>query len=197
MLSGKGSFKYEEKMIITHHREKLINAISYFAKHTKYCGKTKLMKLLYFLDFLHFKQTGKAITGLEYFAWERGPVPKELFEELENMKPDLSSAIKITPIGDFQKVVSQKKVNDEFFTKREKGILENIALIFKEAKAEDMVEISHLKKEPWHKTLKEKGAFKKIDYILAIDTMENSLSYAEAKKRTQERSEMHKIFGTD
>ena len=66
-------------MIITHHREKLINAIIYFAKNTTYCGKTKLLKLLYFLDFYQFKQTGKSVTGLDYFAWKMGPVPKELF----------------------------------------------------------------------------------------------------------------------
>ena len=38
-------------MIIDHHREKLIDAIIYFVLNTKYCGKTKLFKLLYFLDF--------------------------------------------------------------------------------------------------------------------------------------------------
>ena len=77
-------------MIITHHREKLINAIIYFATHTKYCGKTKLLKLLYFLDFSHFKRTGKSVTGLDYFAWGMGPVPKELFKELSgNLKRDM------------------------------------------------------------------------------------------------------------
>ena len=52
-------------MINTYHREKLINAIIYFAQNTKYCGKIKLFKLLYFLDFWHFKQTGKSVTGLD------------------------------------------------------------------------------------------------------------------------------------
>ena len=45
-------------MPIYHHREKLLNAIVYFANHTKSCGKTKLYKLLYYLDFTHFKETG-------------------------------------------------------------------------------------------------------------------------------------------
>jgi uncharacterized phage-associated protein len=40
------------------------------------------MKLLYFLDFIHFKQTGKCVTGLDYYAWKRGPVPKKLFDEI-------------------------------------------------------------------------------------------------------------------
>jgi uncharacterized phage-associated protein len=92
-------------MILTHHREKLINAIIYFATHTKYCGKTKLMKLLYFLDFKYFKQTGKSVTGQDYFAWQMGPVPRDLFEELsDDMRPDLTSAIQPLPKEGFQKI---------------------------------------------------------------------------------------------
>lgn len=184
-------------MIITHNREKLLNSITYFAHATKYCGKTKLMKLLFFLDFLHFKQTGKSVTGLNYFAWERGPVPKDLFEELKNMKPDLRSAIDIVQIENFQKISPKKTFDAKYFTKREKKILDDLSYIFKEAKADDIVEISHLKNEPWHKTLTEKGPFQQIDYMLAIDNMENCLPYAEAKRRIQERSEMYEIFGTN
>ncbi len=81
-------------MIITNHRIKIINAIVYFANNTKYCGKTKLLKLLYFLDFRHFKETGKSVTGLDYYAWNMGPVPKDVYEELSGkMKPDLKQAI--------------------------------------------------------------------------------------------------------
>ena len=184
-------------MIITHHREKLINAIIYFAKHTKYCGKTKLLKLLYFLDFCHFKQAGKSVTGLEYFAWDQGPVPRELFNELSGkMKADLKDAISLSSIEDFQKIVPKKKFNEEYFTNREKKLLKDFSYIFKDTKAEEMIEATHLKNKPWDKTLKEKGPFKKIDYMLSIDDEENSLSYNEAKGRTEEIAEMHQIFGT-
>ena len=184
-------------MIITHHREKLINAIIYFAKYTKYCGKTKLLKLLYFLDFCHFKQTGKSVTGLEYFTWEKGPVPKDLFEELpDNMKSDLKDSINIVLSESLQKIVPRKKFNDEHFTNREKKLLETISFIFGDAKADDMVEVTHLKNEPWHRTLKEKGLWQKIDYLLSIDDEEDSLTYNEAKERMEEIAEMHQIFGT-
>jgi len=58
-----------------------------------------------------------------------------------------------------------------------------------------MVESTHLKNEPWDRTLKEEGEFKKIDYMLAIDSDIVSMPYDEAKERVQERSEMYKIFG--
>jgi len=184
-------------MIITRHREKLINAIIYFAKETKHCGKTKLLKLLYFLDFYHFKQTAKSVTGLEYFAWEQGPVPKELFEEVSgNMKADLKDAISFASTEDFQKIVPKKKFNEDYFTNREKKLLKDLSYVFRDAKAEEMVEVSHLRNEPWDKTLKGKGPRQKIDYMLAIDDEENSLSYNEAKERMEETTEMHQIFGT-
>ena len=42
-------------------------------------------------------------------------------------------------------------------------------LFFKNAKSDDMIEITHLKNEPWYKTLVSKGEKSKIDYILAFD----------------------------
>lgn len=183
-------------MIVTHHREKLINAIIYFATHTKYCGKTKLLKLLYFLDFKHFKQTGRSVTGLDYFAWQMGPVPRDLFEELsDEMNPDLRAAIHKLAEEGFQKIRPKKRFDDQYFTKKEMELLEQISFIFEDAKADDMVESTHLKNEPWDQTLKQKGEFKKIDYMLAVDSDIVSLPYEEAKERMQERSEMHKIFG--
>ncbi len=185
-------------MIITHHREKLINAIIYFATHTRYCGKTKLLKLLYFLDFKHFKQTGKSVTGLEYFAWEMGPVPRELFEELSgNMEPGLKGSINELPKEGFQQIAPKKRFDDQYFSKNEMKLLEDLSFIFKDAKADEMVESTHLRKEPWDITLKQKGEFKHIDYMLAIDSDIVSLPYEEAKERVQERSEMVEIFGAE
>ncbi|MCK4554722.1 DUF4065 domain-containing protein [Candidatus Parcubacteria bacterium] len=31
-----------------------------------------MCKLLYNLDYTHFKETGKSVTGLDYYAWEIG-----------------------------------------------------------------------------------------------------------------------------
>jgi uncharacterized phage-associated protein len=185
-------------MIITHHREKLINATIYFANHTKYCGKTKLLKLLYFLDFSYFKQTGKPVTGLDYFAWEMGPVPTDFFEELSGkMKPDMKIAINELPGEGFQQIRPKKQFDSQYFSNKEMKLLDDIAFIFKDAKADAMVESTHLKNEPWDKTLKEKGEFQKIDYMLAIDSELLSLPYDEAQERMEERSEMYKIFGAD
>ena len=63
---------------------KLINGIKYFIKNTKNIGRTKLFKLLYFWDFIHFKRYGTSVTGLNYFAYPFGPVPKKLYDEISS-----------------------------------------------------------------------------------------------------------------
>jgi uncharacterized phage-associated protein len=183
-------------MIITHQREKLINAIIYFAKNTKFCGKTKLLKLLYYLDFWHFRETGDSVTGLNYSAWGFGPVPKKLYDELsENMQPDLAAAVKIVTKDQFQQIVPQKNFDLRYFSKREKKLLDKAVEIFKTVKAEDIVESTHILNSPWSKTLKEKGEFQSIDYFLAIDGDPESISYDEALNRVREREEMYLNFG--
>jgi uncharacterized phage-associated protein len=64
-------------------QSKLVEAISFFVGHTKHCGLTKLFKLLYWLDYHHFRETGETVTGLTYQALPRGPVPSALYEELK------------------------------------------------------------------------------------------------------------------
>src|ERR1700732_4509384 len=70
-------------MLNTYDREKLVEAVLFFSQNVKKLGKVKLFKLLYFLDFEHYRDTGRSVTGMEYVAWKMGPVPSTLHDELE------------------------------------------------------------------------------------------------------------------
>ncbi|HBE40304.1 MAG TPA: hypothetical protein DDW27_03725 [Bacteroidales bacterium] len=184
-------------MLIEHDREKLLNSIIYFLSNTKFCGKTKLFKLLYYLDFMHFRETGRSVTNLDYFAWNFGPVPKKLFEEMENPPSDLKESIIIPPkISEkiFVEMKPKKRFYDKYFTKRELRILEKVAFIFRDAEAEHMVEASHLPNHPWDKTIKMNGEYEKIDYTLALDDSEDSLPLEEVIERIKEKKELKKVF---
>jgi len=186
-------------MIITHDREKLCNAIRYFLRHTKYCGKTKLFKLLYFADFVHFKETGKSITGLEYYAWQHGPYPKSLADEFKSPASDLKQTMAIIPSdpsdnNSFTNIRAKGKFEKKYFTKREYRILEKIAEIFNEAQAKHIKEASHLKNHPWDITIKTKGERRKIDYMLVLDNSPDSLSIEEVEERIAERKELLKLL---
>lgn len=86
-------------MFVTYEREKLINAFIYFVRNTKRCHKLKLFKLLSFLDFEHYRQTGRSVTGLRYDAWPMGPVPSELDEEFKSPPSDLAAAMSIRKVS--------------------------------------------------------------------------------------------------
>ena len=161
-------------MLIAHDREKLIQAINFFVKNTKKCGKTKLFKLLYFLDFEHFKATGRSVTGLDYFAWKMGPVPVSLFEEMETPQPDMAQAFEFSelPIRDGTQTMLIINPKVEFskrhFSRRELELMERLAAEYKDSDSDDLVEATHLENLPWHKIYNEKNNRQgKIPYDLA------------------------------
>jgi len=160
-------------MIVTHEREKLIQAINFFVRNTRKCGKTKLYKLLYFLDFEHFKLTGRSVTGAQYFAWPKGPVPVSLHNEIEAPQPDLAAAFKFgtreVKNGSMLAIEPQIEFSAENFSAREMGILKSLASKYRDADADNMVEETHLENLPWNKIYNERGLKQaEIPYELAI-----------------------------
>lgn len=182
--------------------EKRTNAILFFCKNVKYPYKLKIFKLLYFLDFIHFKQTGQSVTDLEYFTFTYGPVPLKFHEEIktDRIPEEIKSCIEIfiekdnlTGEEKYTRFMPRKKADLTVFTKREQEILQFLAIVFKEAKAEEMSEISHLKNQPWDKTVKEKGMGQKIDFLLALDE-EALVDEDTAKERYETIKEMKSLF---
>ncbi len=170
------------------YRRKLLNAVLFFAKNTRHLNTTKLSKLLYFLDFTHFKQTGYPSIGLNYYAFHMGPVPKDFWLEVRDGKvpEDFKGKLVLVTKRDdvdpgFKEIEFQAKAKPDMsiFTPREATILEKLAFVFKDARARDMSEVSHLPKQPWDITIRTHGENHPIDYLLSIDeTTEVSLDYA-------------------
>ncbi len=163
-------------MFLTFEREKLIHAIIYFAQKTKHCHTLKLFKLLNFLDFEHFRQTGFSVTGLAYNALPNGPAPFELGRELDSPKNDMKTAIAVLPIKDaYTGKVSRRDIKPlrsfdaSYFSPREFDILRTLAEIFRDAVAGDMSEVSHAHDLPWGKVYRNgEGENSPIPYDLAL-----------------------------
>ncbi len=64
-------------------REKTEALIAYIGKRV-HTGRTKLMKLLYLMDFESVSRSNKSITGCRYEHWDYGPVPVEAFHFVKN-----------------------------------------------------------------------------------------------------------------
>lgn len=71
-------------------KNKYFNAYLYFLnQQVKYPTKSKLLKLLYYLDFDHFEKYEKPVTGDKYIRKTYGPVPvcgEEILKEMEQKK---------------------------------------------------------------------------------------------------------------
>lgn len=142
-------------MIVDRSREKLLNSIIYFAMNTRNCGKTKLLKLLFLLDFEHFRQTGRSVTGMKYFAWKLGPVPVDLYDEIEQPAPDFLEKITIECEHQYgyarptEKIGARAAFDPGHFSRREMRILESIAEENREKTGADMIDLTHVENGAW------------------------------------------------
>jgi len=65
--------------------EKFAELVLYFFGHLDNLFKVKLLKLLFYCDFQHYRLFGRAITGQRYRAIQHGPVPQEYGQRLQEM----------------------------------------------------------------------------------------------------------------
>lgn len=105
---------------------------------------TKMNKLLFYCDFLHFRQTGFAISGISYQAITRGPVPQR-FDGLYYNVSDLVDFEEIfydqNISGD--KVTTNHSFDASLFTEEELKSMEKVAERFKTTTTKTIVDISH------------------------------------------------------
>lgn len=187
------------------YRKKLLNAVLFFASNTKRVNLGKLSKLLYFLDFIHFNQAGYPSIGLKYYTFEKGPVPKDFWLEIRDadVPEDFKGKIGlIRRTDDFApnykevEIRALEKPDLSVFTQREIKILDDLAFVYKEATASDMSEVTHLPKQPWDITKREKGNNKPIDYLLSIGE-ESAVSMDDAADILKEYFEVVHNFGIE
>lgn len=132
--------------------------------------KTKMNKLLFYADFLMFKQSCFSISGMRYKAIEMGPVPNNFQSIFENLATNYIIDILFTTfpqgyIGEQFKARKDRPFNASLFSEAELEVLNKVAKVFKSTKTNAMVELSHLE-EAWKKNEKDKNA---ISYEYAFE----------------------------
>ena len=135
--------------------------------------RDKLIKLLYLLDFEHFRQTGRSVTGLDYSAWKFGPVPTAFFAEWEQPQSDFSDAVEIRSekVIDFErlKVVPKVEFDKSHFSPRELRLMQGLVERFRKDLSMPMVNVTHHERGPWAKIWDSgRGVNQHIPYALAI-----------------------------
>ncbi|MBU3911162.1 MAG: SocA family protein [Candidatus Omnitrophica bacterium] len=129
--------------------DKMINMIVYVTEKTKGVFTTKLNKLLWYIDFLNFKECSKSISGSNYVHLPLGPVPDDykwiiataiedgLIEEEEVILSPESAGIKYT---------SSVSAEESFFSEKEKKIMDFVIDYFKDYNCSQIKEKSHEEK---------------------------------------------------
>ena len=149
--------------------EKITEMVVYFSDKLS-PFKTKMNKLLFYADFLMFKQSCFSISGMRYKAIEMGPVPinfQSIFEYLAN-KDEIDIFTTEFPqgyIGEQFKSKNDRPFRAELFSENELNVLEKVATVFKPTSTNEMIELSHLE-EAWKKNEKNKSV---ISYEYAFD----------------------------
>jgi uncharacterized phage-associated protein len=109
------------------------------------CGEvfcTKMNKLLFYIDFLSYRQRGIAMTGLSFRAIDFGPVPdrwEKLYSEFDEIRQE------IRPIGEYEGniLVSNVTPDDTILSDSEKSIIRTVCSRFKDYSSNKISAISH------------------------------------------------------
>lgn len=149
--------------------EKFTEMVVYFSDKLS-PFKTKMNKLLFYADFLMFKDSCFSISGIRYKAIEMGPVPnnfQSIFEYLDNINEIdiLTTEFPNGYSGEQFKARKDRNFNAGLFSENELKTLEKVATVFNVTSTNDIISLSHLE-VAWKKNEKEK---KVISYEYAFE----------------------------
>ena len=146
------------------------NAVLYFIKYcnNQFLHATKLNKLLYYLDFVHFRDHKKSVTGDVYIHQGYGPVPSQIDEILSNLKKEGVIGTEAVPYNGEEminfSIKENVKIDESVFSSEQKKLLKNICDEFGDWPTEKIVAQTHLE-APWFYS----KPYEKVDYAYARD----------------------------
>jgi uncharacterized phage-associated protein len=137
---------------------KIGHTLIYLATHIPNLNKTKLLKLLFFLEITAIKRSGFGFLNLSFDVWKLGPVAKDIFVELSSDEPTLFSDF-ISIERDVRSSIIKAKMpfNDDEFSDNDILLLDLIVDKYGTLNANDLIKLSHNKHLIWYKTAQRAG----------------------------------------
>ncbi|WP_321951934.1 Panacea domain-containing protein [Paraburkholderia bannensis] len=178
-------------MFVSHNRDRLINAMIYFAGGTRIDNKSKLFRLLYLLDFAHFRRTGISVTGSDYSADHLGPVPIEVDRAWNDPASPLRQTIQfVKEVGRRHSIpdrTASRAFDESHFTPRQLRILSDLADRYRDARHPDLTEVSEEDNAAYARSWRDgEGEHQPIPYDLAIsDTDPHANEIREAAREAR------------
>lgn len=132
-------------------REKFVATIHYVIARAKVetLGRTKLHKCLYYADMLHYLETKKSLTGVDYIKEPFGPTAKYLRWGVAKLEERGAVAVSRRSFHGLEKYdfVSQQAPDVARFSEYEIELLNDVIEFVCGFSAKEISEISHAK--PW------------------------------------------------
>jgi len=185
--------------------KKFINCIIFFAQNTnpKKLGILKLNKLLYYMDFKHYREYGRPILGDIYIKMQHGPVPSfsyNLFQAFRNredgkiiQKLGDSIELKSLKVKDLyiEAIFPKREFDKSIFSASELEIMTKVAKKYSQDTGSAMSRKTHKADTPWSKT----PEMQTVDYDSALeDKGRSSISKKYSNHWQKQEEELEILF---
>jgi uncharacterized phage-associated protein len=154
---------------------KLKAVLLYFCENTdlRFLGKVKLMKLFYYLDFIHVKKFASPVTYDRYVKLDHGPIPSTIKNMVDDLECDPDSSVLADVIDvvhsdgqNIHRVNPKRKMTDadrKLFSVNEVKVLEEVCSRFGDKNTRFIEEASH-KEAAWNSV----AMLQETPYTLAV-----------------------------
>ncbi len=109
-------------------------------------GRTKLAKMLYYIDFRAYRDLGRSMTGATYRRLPQGPVPKELFDAIRRLQKGGALVEIERQAGEFVEIrpIGTKHPDISLFSAEEMVIIEAVVHQLADLSGREVSDLSHV-----------------------------------------------------
>lgn len=135
-------------------KEKLGNAVVYIANNINDLSKTKLLKLLFFMEEYSVCRFQTPFLGLQYEVWQAGPVIKDVFIDLSETPILLEKYIKKEVKNGNTYIMAVSEFSNNEFSDNDMLVMRDIIVKYGGMTATDLVQLTHKKGSLWYNAAK-------------------------------------------
>lgn len=153
--------------------EKVANYILFFAKAANPL-KTRMNKLLFYCDFLHFKRTGFSVSGCNYRAIQMGPVPshfRELFGLLESEQYIHIEEEMFDHGGIGERFMPARAFEERWFSTEELQSMEDTLQAFEGVRTRQIIASSH-EERAWLENQEQRSLISYLHYAYELKALD-------------------------
>ena len=130
---------------------RLKNLLLYIIEQMGEVFQTKMNKVLFYIDFLSYRERGMAISGLAYNALDFGPVPQR-WDRVYSAFDEIAPQPKLVHEQESTALTASVEADMTFFSDQERKIIDTVCAKMKKMSAHDISELSH-KELAWQRYL--------------------------------------------